>query len=382
MQNKKVLVSLLTAFLLTFYCATALAAKSVNELKSEMQERTKEIKEKEKEINAKKSEKNAELEKRNKLDLQISALLDDIESTQALIDEKEAEIQAKNAEIDEISAQIEENDQRLKDRLVIMYEYGTTSYLELLLESDGLADLVTRLSVIRSVYDYDKEVINNFVASRQLVEDAKQLIVNEQNEQIEARTILEGKKSNLDDLRSEKDKIISELNSDIKALEVEEARMEADYQAIQNELNAALSSSSSGSTKSSYSGGKFCWPSAVSQRITSPYGYRPHPISGTRKLHRGIDIGAAYGTNVLAAEAGTVMTAGWNNSYGYYITINHGNGYVTLYAHNSKLLVSKGDTVTRGQVIAKCGSTGNSTGPHVHFEVSLNGQLQNPMNYF
>lgn len=380
MQSKKIIISLLTAFIMIFSSFSALAAKSVNELKNEMKERDAQIKQKEKEINAKKSEKNAELEKRNSLDLQINALLDDIEAAQEVIDAKEVEIQAKNAEIEKISAEIDENDRRLKDRLVVMYEYGTTSYVELLLESNGLADLITRISVIRSVYDYDKGVINKFVESKKLVEDAKQLIVNEQNEQKEAKGILDSKKSNLDSLRKEKDKIISELNSDIKALEKEEARMEADYQAIQNELSQSLSSSDA--PRTSYSGGKFCWPSAVSQRITSSYGYRTHPISGKKKLHRGIDIGAAMGSNVLAAEAGKVTTAGWNNSYGYYITINHGNGYITLYAHNSKLLVSKGDNVKRGQVIAKCGSTGNSTGPHIHFEVSLNGKLQNPMNFF
>ena len=380
MQKSKLFISLLMAFVLSFSSTLSYAAKSVNELKSEMQERNNQIKQKEKEINKKKSEKNAEIEKRNSLDLKISALLEDIESTQKLIDEKEVQIQKKNAEIEELSAKIDENQNRLNDRLFVMYEYGSTSYLDLLLEADGLSDLVTRLSVIKSVYNYDKEVIRNFVNSKKMVEEAKAVIVAEQNEQVEARTILEGKKSNLDALRKEKDKIISDLNSDIKTLEAEEKRMEADYQAIQNELNAALSSG--GKTKSNYSGGKFCWPSAVSKRVTSSYGYRIHPISGAKKLHRGIDIGAGMGTDVLAAEAGTVVTAGWNNSYGYYITINHGNGYVTLYAHNSKLLVSKGETVSRGQVIAKCGSTGNSTGPHIHFEVSLNGNLQNPMNYF
>ena len=379
MNKKTVFISLITAFIMLF-SFSANAAKSVNDLKAEMQKRNNEIKQKEKEINAKKSEKNSAIQKRNSLDIQIEGLLDDIESAQILIDEKEEEIQAKNAEIEELNAHIEENDERLKERLRIMYEYGSTSYVQLLLEANGLSDLVTRLSIVKSVYNYDKEVINRFVESKKLVEEAKQLIVNEQNEQIEARKILEGKKSKLDALRKEKDAIINDLNKDIATLEAEEARMEADYKAIQNELNAALSSS--GSTKSSYSGGKFCWPSATSQRITSNYGYRIHPISGKKSLHRGIDIGAALGTNVLAAEAGTVVTAGWNNSYGYYITINHGNGYVTLYAHNSKLLVSKGDTVTRGQVIAKCGSTGNSTGPHIHFEVSKNGELQNPMNFF
>lgn len=383
MYKQTKLLALITAFITFFTCSlTAYAAKSVSDLKSEMQERNSEIKQKEKEINAKKSEKNSEVEKRNSLDLQISGLLDDIDSVQALIDEKEVEIQKKNGEINELNNQIEENDARLKDRLVAMYEYGSTSYIQLLLESDGIADLITRVSIVKSVYDYDKEVINGYVQSKQLVEEAKQVIVNEQNEQVESKEILEDKKSELDTLKKEKDEIINKLNGDIKSLEEEEARMEADYNAMQKELNAALSAASAPKVKSNYSGGKFCWPSAVSQRITSSYGYRTHPISGAKKLHRGIDIGAGLGTNVLAAEAGTVITSGWNNSYGYYVTINHGNGYTTLYAHNSKLLVSKGDTVTRGQAIAKCGSTGNSTGPHIHFEVSLNGKLQNPMDFF
>ena len=360
----------------------AFAAKSVSELKKQMEERNESIKQTEKEINAKKSEKDEAVQKRNSLDLQISAMLDDISDVEEVINEKEAEINAKNAEIEALTLQIEETNNKLKTRLKVMYEYGTTSYLQLILESKGLSDLVTRLSVVKRVYDYDKNVIAEFINTKQQVEDARQLIVNEQKEQIEARDILEKKKSSLEALKSEKQQIIDELNSDINALEKEEKQKEADYEALKNELNAALAAESSRSSKSVYTGnGQFAWPSDSSTRITSSYGYRTHPISGKQSLHRGIAIGAALGSNVLAADSGTVVTAGWNNSYGYYITINHGGGLVTLYAHNSKLLVSKGDKVTKGQVIAKCGSTGNSTGPHIHFEVQLNGALQNPMNY-
>lgn len=382
MKTYKKFLSFLLVFSIIFVTSPVYAAKSVNDLKKEMEERNKEIKKVEKEINSKKSEKNSAIQKRNSLDLQISALLDDIESVQLAIDEKEEEINQKNKVITELNTQIDKNNNVLKNRLKVMYEYGTTSYVQLLLESKSLADLVTRLSVIKSVYNYDKNIINEFISTKKQVEEAKEIIVTEQNEQIEARKILENKKSNLNNLRKEKDAIINELNADIKALEKEEAQKEADYNAIQRELNAALNGTGKSSNVQYSGNGKFQWPSAASTRITSSYGYRIHPISGVKKLHRGIDIGAGMGTNVLAAEAGVVVTAGWNNSYGYYITINHGSGYVTLYAHNSKLLVSKGDKVSRGQVIAKCGSTGNSTGPHIHFEVQKNGSLQNPMNFF
>lgn len=379
---KRKLSLIMSAVIFFTAVSPAFAAKSVSELKKQMEERNESIKQTEKEINAKKSEKDEAVQKRNSLDLQISAMLDDISDVEEVINEKEAEINAKNAEIETLTLQIEETNNKLKTRLKVMYEYGTTSYLQLILESKGLSDLVTRLSVVKRVYDYDKNVIAEFINTKQQVEDARQLIVNEQKEQIEARDILEKKKSSLEALKSEKQQIIDELNSDINALEKEEKQKEADYEALKKELNAALAAESSRSSKSVYTGnGQFAWPSDSSTRITSSYGYRTHPISGKQSLHRGIDIGAALGSNVLAAESGTVVTAGWNNSYGYYITINHGGGLVTLYAHNSKLLVSKGDKVTKGQVIAKCGSTGNSTGPHIHFEVQLNGALQNPMNY-
>ncbi len=130
-----------------------------------------------------------------------------------------------------------------------------------------------------------------------------------------------------------------------------------------------------------YIGGEMQWPVPASTRVTSPFGYRIHPILGVKKLHTGIDIGVASGNTVVAANAGKVIKAAWNNSYGYMVMVDHGGGIVTLYAHNSVLKVSTGDTVTRGQTVALSGSTGASTGPHVHFEVRVNGEYKNPMNY-
>ena len=121
------------------------------------------------------------------------------------------------------------------------------------------------------------------------------------------------------------------------------------------------------------------WP--VKGRITSPFGYRIHPILKTKNLHTGLDIAASTGTPVVAANTGTVIKAGWNNSYGNLLMIDHGGGIVTLYAHNSSLLAKVGDVVSKGQTVAKIGSTGMSTGPHLHFEVRVNGQYKNPMDW-
>ena len=125
------------------------------------------------------------------------------------------------------------------------------------------------------------------------------------------------------------------------------------------------------------------WPSNTTRLVTSPYGYRIHPVTGKSRFHAGIDIGAAHGTSILAANDGVVIVSGYNSGgYGNYVVINHGGGYTTLYAHCSSLLVSVGQKVSRGQVIARCGSTGMSTGPHIHFEVQVNGTTTNPMQYF
>jgi len=379
-MKKKIFVLLALILSFSLIAPYANAAKSVSELKKQMQERETERKKAEKEINSKKEERDDRIAERNSLDIQIAALMGDIDDAEAIINEKQTEIDAKQTQIDELNGVILENTDRLKMRMKIMYEYGSSSYLELILNSKGLSDFFSRVSVVKDILKHDKELINTYVNAKNEIEEAKNIIETEQNEQIEAKNILEGKKNELKSVQNQKQELINELNSDIKALEKQEQQAEEDYNKLKAELDKALGNSSS--TPAFKGSGKFVWPSAASTRITSPFGLRNKPNAKATSNHRGIDIGAPSGTNVLAAEAGTVTTAGYNRSYGYYITINHGGGYVTLYAHNSRLLVSKGDKVSKGQVIAKVGSTGNSTGPHIHFEVMVNGVCKNPMNYF
>ena len=157
---------------------------------------------------------------------------------------------------------------------------------------------------------------------------------------------------------------------------------DAEEKNLINQINSIPSTytPSSGSVK--YSGEKFTWPTPSCSTITSPFGSRMHPIQKRVIFHSGIDIGAVYGANIVAAAEGQVVNAGWNGSYGKYIVIDHGSGYKTLYAHCSTLLVSAGSIVTSGQSIGRVGSTGNSTGPHLHFEILVNGTQVNPMGYF
>lgn len=367
------------------------AAKSVSQLKNELQAAQSNRSKAANQRKSKEKELDGVLAKKNEIEEEMSAIEEDIDSIDAVISEKENEIKQKQEEIEQYTELIDTNDRKFKQRLKVMYESGTTTYLEMLLEAKGLSDLFTRIAVVRDIAEHDKNLINSYVDARTGVENAKTIIETEKSEKEEARTILSGKRTELAKKKAEKDELMADLQYDIDELKRLEEQGEKQEEIVKQELAAALAAQEKASSKSGastapaparLSSGQFCWPSASSTRVTSDYGTRVHPITKTTKFHKGIDIGAAQGTNVLAAADGTVVTAGWNSGgYGYYITINHGGGVVTLYGHNSKLLVKAGDTVKKGQVIAKVGSTGNSTGPHIHFEVLVNGSVVNPYNY-
>lgn len=377
---KRITCAVMACMLL--FSQTALAAKSVNVLKNELSEKKKETEKIKEQIKEKQEDKNEATTKVRQIAFEISGVEDDIDSVQEVIDEKQREIDVANSKIESLNKDIDNTTKKLKERMKVMYEIGRTSYLEIIMEAKGFSDLFTRIAAVQAIVKHDNKVIDEYANQIEELNQQKEVVESEQAEQIEAKNILSEKKGELQSLKNESDKLVKELSADIAKLEAEEKQKEKDANAIQAELNKALSKSSSGASNVVYKGnGKFAWPSAASKRISSKFGYRIHPIFKTKKLHRGIDISAPHGSNVLAGEDGVVLTAGYNGSYGYYITINHGGGYVTLYAHNSKLLVKAGQKVTKGQVIAKCGSTGNSTGPHIHFEVQVNGSLVNPLNY-
>ncbi len=378
-MNKR-LLALVLAFVTSVSATGVYAAKSVSQLKEELSQNQKNAEKTQKEIKAKQQEQNEQKKKKNAIDLEIASLQDDIDTIQSVIDEKNAEIDAKNAEIEVIDESLKKTDKQLKKRMKIMYESGTTSYLEMIFSAKGLSDLFTRLSIIESIVKHDNKIIEDYQMQIDQIAAAKEIIETEKNEQVEAREILEGKRSQIKAKQQEQQQLIDALSKDINELKKQEAEMEAAERQIQAQINAALGKSDQKSV--TYTGnGKFILPLASYTRISSPFGYRIHPITGTRKLHSGIDYAAPGGTAIFAAEDGVVLTSGWINGYGYTVTINHGSGYVTLYAHCSTLIAKAGQKVTKGQTIARVGSTGNSTGNHLHFEVKVNGVAQNPANF-
>ncbi len=265
----------------------------------------------------------------------------------------------------------------LEKRLVTMYELGETSFLDILLNSKSLSDFLSNYYLINEIANADVELLES-------VEREK--IYNK-----ELTSILEEKRNTLEESRKTREKNAIALenmsvirNSRIAQLSEEEADLQRKIEEYQNQINEiekeirvlALSRISE-----RYVGGSMAWPVPGYTRITSQFGMRTHPITGIYKLHTGCDIGAPMGAEFVAANDGVVSYAGWNGAYGNMVIIDHGGGITTLYGHGSAILVSTGQTVEKGQPVLKVGSTGYSTGPHAHFEVRINGEYVQPLDY-
>lgn len=325
-------------------------------------------------INDSKEKKNAAEIDKKAIDKEVSALQGQIDTLNSQINVSNELIAKKTAEYNEAKAKSEEQTVAYQDRVKIMVEKGAATYLEVLLNSKSITDFLNRLDVMKQVAEYDSNLLDNLKTIEGEIEEIKVALEEENKTLTDAKAELASQKKVLDAKQAESDRYLKALEKDIEKYEKEFAAAEA--------AEAAARRSAAGlASNSKFVGGQFAWPSDSSWTITSYYGGRMHPTLKVYKTHTGMDIGAAYGTNVLAANDGKVIVAQWNNAYGNYVVIDHGGGYTTLYAHNSKLNVSVGQSVTRGQVIAKVGSTGFSTGPHLHFEIMINGSTVDPLPY-
>lgn len=260
----------------------------------------------------------------------------------------------------------------LGDRLRVMYKNGTVGYAEVLLNSRDFTDLLTNLDMVKRIVDHDVELLKHLEEQKALIEDKKAQLENQRNQLLTLRNSAENKQQQLVVSRGQQQRLREELQQDRVELAKQLDQIEREARALEDQLRKLQSSGE-------YIGGKMSWPVPGYSRISSPYGNRIHPILRTQRFHSGIDIPAPSGVTVVAAAQGKVVSAGTLGSYGRTIIIDHGGGIMTLYAHNSRLSVSVGQQVARGQKIAEVGSTGMSTGPHVHFEVRKDGKFQDPI---
>ena len=265
-------------------------------------------------------------------------------------------------EIIDNKKELQERETNLNARLVAMYKNGSIGFVDVLLGSSSISDFVSNVEMIKKIYENDINVMQLLQREQAKLEDKKLNLE-------EKKVSLKEKQKELADKKIELDKEKQVLND-----KEDELKKQADQ--LKYEIVQLMSKNSQ------YVGGAMAWPCPASHYITSSYGNRLHPITKTYKFHTGIDIGASSGSAVIAAQSGKVIMATVYGGYGNCIMLDHGGGIVTLYGHLSKISCSNGDVVSAGQTIGLVGSTGNSTGPHLHFEVRKNGEYINPMQYF
>ncbi len=314
----------------------------------------------------------------NAVDKQISDTEYQITTVKAQIEQTEKDIKTKQEELKKAEQDYIDYQELFKVRARAMYENTEMDYLEILFGAENFGDFLSKIEIITQLMNYDQSVLEKLENIKKQIKETKKELETNLVSQKESKAVLENTKASLQSTLAEKQELLDKIQADGKLLEAAHEAAEAAENAVINQNQAALSFEA---YPVDYSGTGMVWPVPSTKGISSYYGYRIHPIYGYRKFHAGIDINASYGVDIIAAESGTVTMATYNGGYGKCVIINHGSGITTLYGHNSELNVTSGQKVVKGQVIAKAGSTGLSTGPHLHFEVRINGSTRNPLDY-
>lgn len=323
----------------------------------------------------------------SELDTTLSVAQAKILELNTLITDKEAEIKKTTEELNQAIKTEESQYEGMKNRIRFMYEHGETMYLDLLMSAQSFGDVLNKADYIEEITAYDRRMLEKYQATREYVEVCKAQLEAEQVVLEEAKKDVEAEEAALETLIAEKQKEITAYENDInnrekllKEYEAEVAAQEAEIKALEEAI-AAEKAALASATRRKYDGGMFAWPAPSYTRISDDYGYRIHPTLNVKQFHNGVDMAAPGGSPILAAYDGTVTAAAYSSTMGNYIMIDHGDNLYTIYMHASKLYVSKGQEVVKGQKIAAVGTTGRSTGNHLHFSVRLNGNYVSPWDY-
>lgn len=382
---KKYLSIFLTTTIFVFSLNSSVYSKSVNELNQEKNEIQNKIESSKESLEQSKEEKSSILKEVEALDANLDKIEKELESLQSQLEETKNNLEKSEKELEDATEKKEKQYESLKERIRVMYEYGDSGYLQILLDAKGFTDFFKRIEYINYIMKYDNQLFERYEETERFIElKVEQIKVEKENiEVLTSQT--EAKKKEIEKSIAQKQQTVANLSKQEATLEQQIKDLEKEDQEITNLINQAKVKATGTSTNKVYAGtgGQLAHP--VPQYAGRPYndvyGYRTNPISGKRELHSGLDLKATYGTDIVAAESGTVIYSGTRGGYGKTVIIDHGGGMTTLYAHNSQLVVSVGEQVQRGQVIAKAGSTGYSTGVHAHFEVRINGKTTDPAPY-
>ena len=352
------------------------------------------------EINQNEAQTQTLIEKKADIDKQMDMSRQTIENLNAQIQQYSLLIADKQSELEASEAEEAALNEQYKARLRTMEETGKISYWSILFGARSFSDLLDKVDMIQEIAKSDQLMMEKLKAMSEKIAGERADLETQMAELNAAKDELAVQQAELEAQRAESDDLLIQMAKEYESMSAEYA----DYEAMEDELSAQIAKSetdyfnalsreqaaaiaaaaaqkpSNGSSAAPSSSG-FVFPLAYATKITDAYGYRIHPLSGTKKWHNGVDFAAGEGTAIYATKAGTVTSATYSEAYGNMVTINHGDGYSSLYGHMTNYIVSVGDTVSAGQTIGYVGSTGWSTGPHLHFTIYYNGSDVNPLNY-
>ncbi|MEG0940522.1 MAG: peptidoglycan DD-metalloendopeptidase family protein [Oscillospiraceae bacterium] len=386
-----VLVAVLIGSLLFSALGSAMAVtqSEIDALKSQqatLEQQKKDLKTK---IGGLETQKATVVEKKTALDEQNEVARQEIEIIDEQIALYDELIQKKAVELEKAKEDEEAQKKALRVRMRAMEENGDISYFAILFESKGFSDLLSRLDDVSEIMKHDNALEDAYIAARERVEKVKAEYEATQAEQESTRAELQQKKAELEGQIATAVELIAGLESDIEKAKAEDSANAAREAAVRSQIDQKVAELERQQQEQINAGGSvttgsgnFTWPTPSCTSVGSGFGYRTHPIFGDKRFHSGVDIGASHGATIVAADSGTVVSAVYSSSYGNYVVISHGNGNSTLYAHMSSMAVSAGQTVSKGDTIGYVGSTGWSTGAHLHFKIKIGGTLVDPMSQF
>ncbi len=398
-MNKRITgIALSLVLSLTAVCARAESVSSLQDKSSAFQSQISAAQQK---LNQTNSQKQAAQSEVAQLDRELSSVQAELNQLNAQLADTSAKLAKEQEELEQAKKVKTEQYETLKKRIRIMYEYGNSGYLEVILGAKSFSDFLTRVEYANRFMKHDNELLAEYAEAERIINENVISIENDKKTIEDLQSKQTTKQQELDSKIKQKTAIVKQLDSNAATYEAQIADLEQqdkNVQALIQKAQAAAEEAARAAQTAQQStaiakgnpgrvynsdGRHFQYPVPAYQGYApnSGYGYRGSPISGKQEFHTGLDLKATLNTDVVAAESGTVIYAGWRGGYGKCIIIDHGGGYSTLYAHNNVLYVSVGQQVSRGQVISGAGTTGYSTGVHLHFEVRINGQHTNPTGY-
>lgn len=324
-------------------------------------------------------EQKAALDERNQITLkQIKLLMDQIDLCDTILKQKEKEVEAaKQKETEQL--------EKFRARVRSMEENENYSILDLLLTSSSIGEFISAMEDMQVIVESDKKLADDYIAAREEAERVRNEYLSVKNEYKEHLDVLNAEQGKLERQIAEADALIISLEEDTESAiaEYEISISSEDKMAkYLDEMSLQYAHEQDAELRGVYSDSQFIWPVPSCTLLTSPYGYRTHPILDYERLHAGLDIGAKFGEEIIAADGGTVLIAEYSDSYGNFVLIDHGDRYSTAYGHMSEIAVEAGQEVKQGELIGYIGSTGWSTGPHLHFEIRLDGERIDPEEFF